>query len=136
MTASSQERVAPFGDLGGEFDIAPRPKAKPRPDEAAAIDRLADEHGFPSREPPAATSQKTATAPVRVESDDDQAPPNVSSRKPFRHRTGRTIQKNLRISTECEDLMESLAMEEETSLGDVVFRALQAYRKRKGAASR
>ncbi|HVL09360.1 MAG TPA: hypothetical protein VM512_09425, partial [Burkholderiaceae bacterium] len=49
MTAA--ERANPFGDLSQDF--APK-KAPAKPVEPAQIERLAEDHGFPSRQQPAA----------------------------------------------------------------------------------
>lgn len=98
------ERVNPFGDLG---DFQP---AKPKPTSQAtkaAIDQVAAENNFPSRQ-----AAKPSEQPGR--------------RQQRRHRTGRNQQINIKATAETVAQFNRLADELGVPLGEVLERALNA----------
>lgn len=104
------ERVNPFGDLN---DFAPEPKAKPLKDvQKEAIDQVAAENDFPSRQPP----RRPLPAPELV--------PTVKSQR--RYRTGRNQQINLKATAETIDHLYRVADRLGVPLGEVLMRALEA----------
>jgi hypothetical protein len=104
----STERVNPFADLS-DFETRPTPKPA-RSVEAAQIDQLAEEHGFPSRQPARTVSTtKVETAPSRR-----------------RYTTGRNQQINIKATAETIALLYRLADEKHMPLGELLERALEA----------
>lgn len=101
-------RANPFGDLD---DFAPGPA--PKPAEPAAIDRIAEAAGFPSR--------KAAAA--------DPAPPPV--RTPRRRTTGRNRQINIKATEAVIDRLYAIADELDLPLGAVLEQALDALAERR-----
>lgn len=98
----TMERANPFNDLSTDF--APK-KAAARPVEAAQIDRLAQENGFPSRE---------------------RAPSQPVQRVRRRYTTGRNQQINIKATSETIELFYRMADERSVPLGELLDRALQA----------
>ncbi len=108
----SAERVNPFADLS-DFDA--KPTAKPvRPVEAAQINQLAEEHGFPSRQPAKAAPPVASAAGPAV------------SRPRRRYTTGRNQQINIKATAETIARMYRLADAEHQPLGELLERALDA----------
>ncbi len=105
---TTAERANPFGDLAQDF--APK-KAPAKPVEAAQIERLAEDHGFPSRQQPAAL-QAAAQQPAQ--------------RARRRYTTGRNQQINIKATSETLELFYRMADERNVPLGELLERALHA----------
>lgn len=115
----SAERINPFADLS---DFETKPAAKPvRPVESQQIEQIAQEHGFPSRQPAkAAPSVAIAAAAL--------------SRPSRRYRTGRNQQINIKASAETIEHLYRLADAEHLPLGELLARALDAFEREQGKA--
>ena len=100
------KRANPFGDLD-DLSIS----TKPKPVDTAGIARIADENGFPSRQPPA-------------------KPPMETRREQRRYRTGRNQQMNLKTSVEAYSRFYELAKGYRT-LGECFEAAVDALEKLK-----
>jgi hypothetical protein len=100
------ERVDPFGSLDDFAPAAPKPKLGPV--ELKAIDQVAAENGFPSRQP----AKADAAAPT--------------SRVQRRHTTGRNQQLNIKATAATVEQFYRLADEQGVPLGEVLARALDA----------
>ena len=100
------ERVNPLANLDDFAVKAPERKPKPQPE---AIEKLAQETGFPSRQPPA-----KAAEPVR---------------KQRRYTTGRNVQIPIKGTAETRSQLEQLADELQVPFGEVLARALAALRR-------
>lgn len=108
----SAERVNPFSDLS-DFDA--KPAAKPvRPVETAQINQLAEEHGFPSRQPAKAAPSVASAAAL------------AASKPRRRYMTGRNQQINIKATAETIARMYRLADAEHQPLGELLERALDA----------
>lgn len=95
-------RADPFGDL---TDLAPKPQAKPV--NAADITRIAEENGFPSRQP--------------------QVKPTTESVRPRRRfTTGRNQQLNIKATSATCDLFYRLVDEWGSTQGELLEDALAA----------
>ena len=114
---TNTERVNPFADLS-EFETRPAPKAV-SPIETAQIDQLAEEHGFPSRQP-------AKTAPASL------TPAETAFRPRRRHTTGRNQQINIKATPETIAHLYRLADEEYLPLGELLERALKALEREQG----
>jgi hypothetical protein len=114
---TNTERVNPFADLS-EFETRPAPKAV-SPIETAQIDQLAEEHGFPSRQP-------AKTAPASL------TPAETALRPRRRHTTGRNQQINIKATPETIAHLYRLADEEHLPLGELLERALKAFEREQG----
>lgn len=104
---TTHARVNPLGDL---TDFAAKPAAseakKPAP---AALDAVAEVHGFPSRQAP--SSPKAAA---------------TSKRKGRRYVTGRNQQLNIKATAETVDQFYRLADTRRAPLGEILRLALDA----------
>lgn len=96
-------RANPFDDLS-DFASAPKPK----PVETKALSRIAEEHGFPSRQPLAA----------------DPAPVARPARR--RYVTGRNRQLNIKATNETVERFIRLADERNVPFGELLELALDA----------
>lgn len=115
----SAERINPFADLS---DFEAKPAAKPvRPVETKQIDQIAEEHGFPSRQPPKAVPSAVA-------------PAAALSRPSRRYRTGRNQQINIKASADTIEQLYRLADAEHLPLGELLARALDAFEREQGRA--
>ena len=101
------ERVNPLANLDDFAVKAPGKKPKPLPE---AIEKLAQETGFPSRQP---VPMKTAEP----------------ARKQRRYTTGRNVQIPVKGTAETKALLEMLADELQVPYGEVLARALRALRR-------
>ena len=101
------ERVNPLANLDDFAVKAREKKPKPPPE---AIERLAQETGFPSRQPAPATLAEPA-------------------RKQRRYTTGRNVQIPVKGTAETKALLEALADELQEPYGEVIARALAALRR-------
>lgn len=100
-------RTNPFGDLD---DFAPTPAPKPVP--SAAIDRIAEASGFPSRKARAAAESGVGEgAPTRA---------------PRRRTTGRNRQINIKATEAAIERLYRIADTLDLPLGAVLERALDA----------
>lgn len=102
------ERANPVADLAREFQVKTREKTPRLPPEA--IEKLAQENGFPSRQP----------SPPR---------PAEPARKQRRYTTGRNVQIPVKGTAETKALLEAMADELQVPYGEVVARALAALRR-------
>jgi len=100
-------RANPFVDL---TDFAPTPKQPVKPGEKAQIDRLAEESGFPSRQP--------ATPPTPA--------PQPRGR---RYTTGRNRQINIKATAETIERLYRLADRRHVPLGELLERAVELLEK-------
>lgn len=107
----STERVNPFADLS-DFEPRPTPKLV-KPVEAAQIDQLAEEHGFPSRHP----AKPPPAAPAYAE---------TATRPRRRYTTGRNQQINIKATPETIARLYRLADEDHLPLGELLEQALEA----------
>lgn len=96
-------RANPFDDLS-DFNAAP----KARPVEAKTITRIAEEHGFPSRQPPQA----------------ELAPLQRPARR--RYVTGRNRQINIKATNETVERFIRMADERNVPFGELLDLALDA----------
>lgn len=102
------ERSNPFADLS-EVPVFER-KPKPiRPVDTEAMDVIAEESGFVSRQPAKA--------------------PKTPKRKPRLHRTGRNVNFTLKVTVETRDRFYKLADQREVILGRLLELALDALDK-------
>jgi hypothetical protein len=101
------ERQNAFADLNEEFQPKPR-KSEGKPIDKQAIEKLAEDHGFPSRRP-----EKTL------------AQPTIEPRK-RRNATGRNKQINIKTTAEAIDLLYKLADAKRVPLGEILENALEA----------
>lgn len=108
-------RANPFGDLA---DFAPKAKPTPKPVEPAQIERLASEHGFPSRRAGAGEAKA------------ERAPKPAPTRKPAtamrRYTTGRNRQLNLKASEATIERFYRLADERQVALAELFELAVDA----------
>jgi hypothetical protein len=98
-------RVNPFDDLS-DFE----PKTQSKPIEPAHIERLAEDNGFPSRQP-------AAISPQAVQ-------PFIRLRR--RYTTGRNQQINIKATAKTIDTLYRLADERHVPLGELLEMALRA----------
>lgn len=105
------DRVNPFGDLD---DFTPSAKSKkPNAVEKAAIDQVAADNNFPSRQPSKPVTE--AALPV--------------GRPQRRYTTGRNQQINVKATGETIEQFYRLADQMNVPLGEVLARALDALQK-------
>lgn len=110
-------RANPFGDLD---DFAPGPTTKPAA--TAAIDRIAEAAGFPSRKA------------VRTGEGADTETPPRPARIPRRRITGRNRQINIKATEEVIDRLYATADALDLPLGAVLEQALDALARERGGA--
>ena len=106
------ERVNPLANLD-DFTVKPTSR-KPKP-QPQAIDQLAQEVGFPSRQPVSARPAE----PVR--------------KQQRRYTTGRNVQVPIKATAETRALLEEMADELQVPFGEVLARALAALRREIGS---
>jgi hypothetical protein len=106
------DRANPFGNLD---DFAPAP-AKQKANRAV-IDQVAEEHGFPSRQPAKQTNAEIA----------QPAPAPAPPRQQRRRRTGRNAQINIKATPEAIDDLYRLADKEGKTLSEIFELALAAF---------
>jgi hypothetical protein len=117
-------RANPFGDLG---DFAAKPKTQAKPVEPAQIERLASEHGFPSRQvatTPAAP--KARPAPEAKAAPRAPAAANKPAKAVRRYTTGRNRQLNLKASEETIERFYRLADAHQVPLAELFELAVDA----------
>lgn len=106
---SNQTRANPFADAAATLPAFPtKPKAS-QPVAADQVERIAQEHNFPSRQPVKAKPR----------------PP----RRIARHRTGRNQQFNIKATAETIERFYKLADERRVALGELLEQALDALEK-------
>lgn len=101
-------RINPFGNLD---DFVPTINPKPQIDQKT-IDIVAEENGFPSRQPPKNVSSSDTLA--------------SGAKQQRRHRTGRNKQVNVKATANTVDHFNRLADELQMPLGEVLAKALNA----------
>lgn len=118
------ERVNPFGDLG---DFAPAP-AKPKAEILEVANQVAEQHGFPSRQPvkqaapeaaPATTPPSAPEVPVAQAQPKEQLPSR-------RRTTGRSEQVNIKTTFSAKKRLMEISVERDMPLGEILERALTA----------
>ena len=103
---SNQTRANPFADAAATLPAFPtKPKAS-QPVAADQVERIAQEHNFPSRQPVKAKPR----------------PP----RRIARHRTGRNQQFNIKATAETIDRFYKLADKRRVALGELLEQGLDA----------
>lgn len=120
------ERVNPFGDLG-DFEPAP-PKAKAKANILDVVDQVAEQHGFPSRQP---VKQATSTAlPDPAKEKPQAAQIAVKEQLPSRRRTtGRSEQVNIKTTFAAKKRLMEISVERDMPLGEILELALAALEK-------
>ena len=113
----STDRINPFADLS-DFETKPSPKPV-SPVEVEQIDQLAEEHGFPSRQP----AKTVSAAPANAE---------TAARPRRRYTTGRNQQINIKATPETIARLYRLADEKHLPLGELLERALEALEREQG----
>lgn len=118
-------RANPFGDLG---DFAAKPKAQAKPVEPAQIERLASEHGFPSRQGAAAAPAAPKAGPIAEAKAAARAPAaaNTPAKTVRRYTTGRNRQLNLKASEETIERFYRLADAHKVPLAELFELAVDA----------
>lgn len=103
------ERRNAFADLNAEFQTKPQKvEGSAKPVDKQAIEKLAEDHGFPSRRPEKKGAQ-----------------PNPEPRK-RRNATGRNRQINIKTTAEAIELLYKLADAKRAPLGEILEDALEA----------
>jgi hypothetical protein len=105
-------RVNPFANLADPPSFTTKPK-KDKPVEEETIAYLAEQNGFPSRQPPKA--------------------PKAERRKQRRYRTGRNLHLGIKATKETVDRFYKAADDRNVPLGEVLRLALDAL-ERAGAS--
>lgn len=106
------ERINPFAEIGELPNFETKPKAEKPAVAKDQIDRIALDNNFPSRQ---AQSSKAKEKPA--------------TRKPFRHRTGRNQQINIKTTSEVIEQLYKLADLRQVPLGELLEQALDALQK-------
>lgn len=118
------ERVNPFGDLG---DFAPAP-AKPKAEILEVANQVAEQHGFPSRQPVKQATPEAApvtAAPPASKPQAAQAQPK--EQLPSRRRTtGRSEQVNIKTTFAAKKRLMEISVERDMPLGEILEQALAA----------
>lgn len=107
------ERANPFGDLDDFATAAPKAKAG----NLEVVDQVAEQHGFPSRQP----TKPTAPAPI-------DAPRTISEREklPSRRKlTGRSEQVNIKTTFAAKKRLMEISVERDMPLGEILELALE-----------
>lgn len=124
------ERVNPFGDLG---DFAPAP-AKPKAEILEVVDQVAQQHGFPSRQPVKPSAPDAMPMPAAPESQVAQAQPK--EQLPSRRRTtGRSEQVNIKTTFAAKKRLMEISVERDMPLGEILEQALAALEREWGTAT-
>ena len=110
----TMDRANPFADLN-EFPT----KSKPKPVQKADIEKLAQENGFPSRQPVEATPKKETKSVIKPQ------------RRGRRYTTGRNQQINIKATSETIERLYEIADKEQLPLGQILENALDALKKTK-----
>jgi hypothetical protein len=106
------ERINPFATIKETPVFTTKPKSE-KPIEEKAIAQLASENNFTSRQAP--------------------KPTKAELRKPRRHRTGRNVQFNSKVTAETYTKIYKLADEKKITLGELLGLAIDAL-EREGAS--
>ena len=121
------ERVNPFGDLG---DFAPAP-AKPKAEILEVANQVAEQHGFPSRQPVKQAAPEVAPTPATPST--PEAPATQAHAKeqlPSRRRTtGRSEQVNIKTTFAAKKRLMEISVERDMPLGEILEQALDALEK-------
>lgn len=119
------ERRSPLDLTGFDTKSPSAVKARPAPE---VVDAIAAQTGFPSRHPPAETSDP-ADPPARTRVRKETPPP--APQEDRRWRTGRNVQRNVKMTQETFDELTVIANEMREPIGEVLARGLAAIRKLK-----
>jgi len=123
------ERVNPFGDLG---DFAPAP-AKPKAEILEVANQVAEQQGFPSRQPVKPAAPDVAPAPAPATPSAPEVPAAQAQPKeqlPSRRRmTGRSEQVNIKTTFAAKKRLMEISVERDMPLGEILEQALEALEK-------
>ncbi|MVW64534.1 hypothetical protein GPY61_31940 [Massilia sp. NEAU-DD11] len=127
------ERVNPFGDLG---DFAPAP-AKPKAEILEVVDQVAEQHGFPSRQPVKQTTPEAVPAPAAPAAPEQPAGQVLPKEQlPSRRRTtGRSEQVNIKTTFAAKKRLMEISVERDMPLGEILEQALAALEREWGTAT-
>jgi hypothetical protein len=129
------ERVNPFGDLG---DFAPAP-AKPKAEILEVANQVAEQHGFPSRQPVKQAAPETTPAPASATPSTPEMPAAQAQPKeqlPSRRRTtGRSEQVNIKTTFAAKKRLMEISVEHDMPLGEILEQALAALEREWGTAT-
>ncbi|NIF44687.1 hypothetical protein F3J14_28240 [Burkholderia sp. Tr-862] len=118
------ERKNPL-DLSG---FTPRPAASSSRPAPEVVDQIAAETGFPSRQPLGAPVADTP--PTKAVSKATRAKPSdTSPRQDNRRRTGRNVQKNVKLTAQGVADLEAEANRSKETFGEVLERGIAAIRR-------
>lgn len=112
------ERINSFSEIGELPNFETKPKTEKTPVAKDQVDRIALDNNFPSRQ---AQAQKEK--------------PQPATRKPFRHRTGRNQQINIKTTAEVIERLYKLADLHQVPLGELLEQALDALQKQETVQS-
>lgn len=108
------ERANPFGDLNDFAPAAPKAKAG----NLEVVDQVAEQHGFPSRQP----VKPAGRAPI-----DPPGPASEREKLPSRRKlTGRSEQVNIKTTFAAKKRLMEISVERDMPLGEILELALQA----------
>jgi hypothetical protein len=108
------ERANPFGDLNDFAPAAPKTKAGHR----EVVDQVAEQHGFPSRQP---VKPATASTPPHA-----PAPASEREKLPSRRKlTGRSEQVNIKTTFAAKKRLMEISVERDMPLGEILELALE-----------
>jgi hypothetical protein len=121
------ERVNPFGDLG---DFAPAP-AKPKAEILEVANQVAEQHGFPSRQPVKQAAPEVAPVPATPSTPEaPAAQAQAKEQLPSRRRTtGRSEQVNIKTTFAAKKRLMEISVERDMPLGEILEQALEALEK-------
>jgi len=129
------ERVSPFGDLG---DFAPA-SAKPKAEILEVANQVAEQHGFPSRQPVKQAAPEAAPATMPATPSAPEVPATQAQPKeqlPSRRRTtGRSEQVNIKTTFAAKKRLMEISVERDMPLGEILEQALEALEKSWGSAT-
>lgn len=118
------ERKNPL-DLSG---FTPRPAASSSRPAPEVVEQIAAETGFPSRQPSSAPI--ASASPEKPISKTTRARPSeVSPRQDNRRRTGRNVQKNVKLTAQGVADLEAEARRSKETFGEVLERGIAAIRR-------
>ena len=121
------ERKNPL-DLTG---FTPRPVASSTRPTPEVVDQIAAETGFPSRQPSSAAGARLIDSPPEkpVSKTTRARPSDTSPRQDNRRRTGRNVQKNVKLTAQGVADLEAEARLSKETFGEVLERGIAAIRR-------
>jgi len=120
------ERKNPL-DLSGFTPRTAASSSRPAPE---VVERIAAETGFPSRQPSSGASAPVAnTPPEKAVRKAPRAPQTVAPQQDNRRRTGRNVQKNVKLTAQGVADLEAEANRSKETFGEVLERGIAAIRR-------